>query len=404
LFNAKNVKDVKRDEEFLPDRREDYLSHFILRLAYCGTSELRQWFIQQEVDLFRFRFSSESVSSVKNFLQLYGIPTELVPASSDEYKEIEPIMKLLDPAVRAAPAGSQEPDSKTDVFKVYFTEAADLVRNRKVFLRRGYAYVPYRDLTSVVVGRFRSNLSRALAATSKHSDAIQEDVRLQWILKSAISKEPASSAPATDETSIVITADMVDSISKESFPPCMRVAYKHLQTKHHLKHQGRMQLGLFFKGIGLSMEESLKLWKKAFAPVVDADKFEKQYAYNIRHNYGKEGKRTDYSAYNCLRIINSPAPGPGDCHGCPFKTMDSAILRQHLDNWGVSGENQETIVGLAQSNQFDRACSRYFEFHHGQEEGSISQLISHPNHFFDESRKLRLGGVSNGESGEPFTI
>lgn len=41
-------------------------------------SELRQWFIQQEVDLFRFRFSSESVSSVKNFLQLYGIPTELV--------------------------------------------------------------------------------------------------------------------------------------------------------------------------------------------------------------------------------------------------------------------------------------------------------------------------------------
>lgn len=52
-----------------------------------------------------------------------------------------------------------------------------------------------------------------LQATSKHSDAIQEDVRLQWILKSVISKEPASSTPATDETSIVITADMVDSVS-----------------------------------------------------------------------------------------------------------------------------------------------------------------------------------------------
>lgn len=41
-----------------------------------------------------------------------------MPASSDEYKEIEPIMKLLNPAVRAAPAGAEEPDSKTDIFKV----------------------------------------------------------------------------------------------------------------------------------------------------------------------------------------------------------------------------------------------------------------------------------------------
>ena len=101
-----------------------------------------------------------------------------------------------------------------------------------------------------------------------------------------------------------------------------------LKQQHHLKHYGRLQLGLFLKGIGLTMDESLRYWKQEFTKKndIDADKFEKNYAYNIRHSYGAEGKRNDYRPWNCNKTINLTAPGNGEYHGCPFKTFSEDNL------------------------------------------------------------------------------
>ena len=95
-----------------------------------------------------------------------------------------------------------------------------------------------------------------------------------------------------------------------------------------------MQYGLFLKAAGLNLEDALRFWRSYFTKEMDVDKFDKQYAYSIRHNYGKEGKRVNYTPYSCMKIIMTNV-GPGDSHGCPFKHSDAAQLQQKLVSYRV---------------------------------------------------------------------
>lgn len=65
-------------------------------------------------------------------------------------------------------------------------------------------------------------------------------------------------------------------LSAKSFPLCMRQLHQSLREHHHLRHGGRMQYGLFLKGIGLSLEQALQFWRSEFIRgKMDADKVSK---------------------------------------------------------------------------------------------------------------------------------
>lgn len=104
----------------------------------------------------------------------------------------------------------------------------------------------------------------------------------------------------------------------------------------------------------------MDFWRQEFTKIMDGDKFEKSYSYNIRYNYGKVGNRTDYSPYSCHKIIMNNV-GPGEHHGCPFRHWDLPILKQKLVEYGISSEgkglkNVKVFVGIRVRLQVFKFC------------------------------------------------
>ena len=133
------------------------------------------------------------------------------------------------------------------------------------------------------------------------------------------------------------------------------------------------------------MEESLLFFQNAFTKLISSDDFNKNYAYNIRHMYGKEGKRQSYTAFSCTSIIMGPRSNPneiGSHHGCPFAHNSDSSLNALLSKMQIGPQEREAIISLKKSNQYGLACAKHFEVTHpGAEkmkggDGEVSRNLS----------------------------
>lgn len=356
---------------------KDVISHFVLRLVYCRTEDLRKWFLSMETTLFRYRFRLETPDVQKALMGDFDLPYKAVSNA-----ELETVKDKLVQVARSL--GQSASTAETVYYKVPFEEVPDLVAGRRVFIHMGYAYVAVNQVVSLVVTLFRSYLSKALVLTNrKWTSTIkeQEKDRLTPIVE-ALSSSYLGPDYSQPRESSEISAQDIEKLANTSFPLCMRHLFVKLREDHHLKHGGRMQFGLFLKGVGLRLEDALAFWKAEFSHKVGAERFDKEYAYGIRHNYGKEGKRTDYTPYSCQKIITS-TPGVGDHHGCPYRHFSEENLRAALGNMGVGGRPMEDIMDKVRHRHYQLACTLTFETIHGT---SCDAGINHPNQYFSESQ------------------
>ena len=134
------------------ERQKDHYSHFILRLAFASTEDLRRRFSRVETMLFRLRFQDDAKERMA-FVESLNLDWEVV--GEEEKREFAEELK-------AAGGGYPKRIEEESYFKVDWERVPELAEGRRVFLRGGRAYVPGREQSSMVVAEFTGRLDNAL--------------------------------------------------------------------------------------------------------------------------------------------------------------------------------------------------------------------------------------------------
>lgn len=142
------------DEKLQRERQKDHYSHFILRLAFSSTEDLRRRFARIETSLFRLRFQNDDVKERQAFIRSLDFDWEVL--SDDEKRELGPQLANATPGLK--PQEIQD----GGWFKVDWERVPELVEGRKVLVKLGKAYVPVREQMSMVLAEFTARLDKGL--------------------------------------------------------------------------------------------------------------------------------------------------------------------------------------------------------------------------------------------------
>ncbi|CAB4256420.1 similar to Saccharomyces cerevisiae YKL045W PRI2 Subunit of DNA primase, which is required for DNA synthesis and double-strand break repair [Maudiozyma barnettii] len=392
------------NDSFL-EKKKDYYSHYILRLCFCRTKELRESFIRSETLLFKIRFNMLTAVDQTKFVQSLNLP--LLQFISDEeknqlsqqlYQTASPLLQfqlnLTDEQQRKAYFARER------YIKLPFENVIELVGNRQVFINNGYAYLPQFQQLNLLASEFSNNISNSLIKTFQYMPRLNEDDRLLPILTHlssgyTVTDFDQNNGQYGENSDNEINAESVWSPEiMKHYPLSVKHLMEGLKLNHHLRYNGRQQLSLFLKGIGLTADESLKFFAKAFTDGghMTTEKFNKEYRYNFRHNYGLEGNRINYKPWDCRTILSKPRPGRGDYHGCPFRDFSSEKMTSELQKMNLTPAQIGSVLDSCNKGEYTTANTKVFEFTHdfngNDPEINDQTLIAHPNLYFERSRQL----------------
>ncbi|KAK6503498.1 hypothetical protein TWF481_008515 [Arthrobotrys musiformis] len=384
----------RRFQGLTNERKRDHYSHFILRLAFARTEDLRRRFTMTEGILFKHRFMTDNTVERAEFMDSLDLNSEAV-SDAEKGQLAEELKAVLVSGSKMPAEKARQLFEQEQYLKVEWDRVSDLVESRKVFLRRGYAYVPNSMLLSLVMAEFSKRLDESLIKTARYLPRLDEDDRLIPILNH-LSKgftAPEYTTTTTSLTGEAITAAQIDTLSAH-FPLCMKNLHSAVRRDKHLRHFGRLQYGLFLKALGLSIDEALLFWRTAFSKFTD-EQFNKEYRYNIRHSYGLQGAGRNYKPLSCQQILMDHPPGSGDNHGCPYRHFSFENLTVAMGRL-LGVEERGVVMGVkmdVEAKKYHLACNRVFEHLHEKElkkkEGGARETITHPNEYFDRSWGLK---------------
>lgn len=230
--------------------KNDNISHFICRLAYCRNDDLRRWYVMQETRLFYHRLQPFEADEVLRLLK------EKCQMNYDQLSEKDEIWQKHKDKITFNEMGGmrhypqiniggvlQQKIQAENYVKVPFKDSLSLVHNKQVWLHKGFAYVHIQDLKSIAKSQFRAKLMQELIRAYKYLPTILRDTRLSKMLIDLSNHNAIdfnlTEVSAPKDTDKIKLADL-DFYSRQSFPPCMKALFMALKNHHHLKHFGRL--------------------------------------------------------------------------------------------------------------------------------------------------------------------
>lgn len=267
---------------------QDLNTHFCLRLIAAQSSWTIKWFVTMETKLFSFRIGQD-LNAMKHFF-LEKIWPHLNVTENIEYDT-------------AYSPDYQNRKVFVDKMPIHFSKCSDILPRRTQKLHLGYFKINDEVMVSFLAETFKKWLETQMNELYEKI-AIESDERL---IKYNHSMFSAPESNAESRIGNVMS-------KSELFPLCIKGILERLKRQRHLKYNDRQTLCLFLKDIGMELNECIDFFKKSFS--CTPDKFNKEYLYSIRHNYGLEGKRANYTSHPCTRIIGSSKDGSS--FGCPF--------------------------------------------------------------------------------------
>lgn len=146
------------------ERRSDEIGHWVLRLAFSRSPELRARFVKAETALFKHRFETDDAAERALFLRDLDLNWETV--STEERRVYSRQLRACMSWVR------DDAFDKESWFKVPWSAVPDLVAQRRVFVRQGLAYVPQSMQISLVLQSFSVRLEAALEVCSAGNSGV----------------------------------------------------------------------------------------------------------------------------------------------------------------------------------------------------------------------------------------
>ncbi|HUU78392.1 MAG TPA: hypothetical protein VMX55_08590 [candidate division Zixibacteria bacterium] len=352
---------------------EELAGHGLLRLAAADNNRIFGWLIEQEGDLFEWRFNNTKTIHEKIDIAKYFFGEDKVIDPQDLWSKFNINEKYF--------KDFKMGNKRTGVIGIHFTCVPKLISNRSALVRDGWVLNAVNDFSNSVKIAFELRLKERIRESGERMDRTARGVVKE--VQDELGKLIHSIATSSGKIDL---EDYKLYRRQDIFPQCMLDLYNEVMGKGHIGHQERFQLGLYLKRLGMTIDEQLHFWYSSAVDNVGLtfNQFINGNAgYIIRHMYGLEGGETDYDAPSCETLQNQG-------YYCTFLHQSVEEIDKHLrKEFKNPTKKIEESIRMLESKVIDKkpseACAILFNLRYNR----FSRPVNHPLNYSEYAAKCK---------------